>query len=185
LARTASAVALALLLPSGSPARNDPPARGGNAEVAKQRPVGRVGGILIIGNKTTYQSVTLDRLELYPGALFTLSDLKAAERRLARSQLFTVDVRKAIRPTVRAQAPLGEEKPEFWDIVVEVEEVPLAPWAITISDALHLAGTWAIEGAPGLLYQDYGLFPINMVRFCCTGDVNDLPYQKIWCLLPK
>jgi hypothetical protein len=184
-ALTVSAVAVALLYPPGSLARNDPRSQYGDAEIAEQRPVGRVGGILIIGNKRTYQSVTLDRLELYPGEFFTLAGLKAAERRLAWSKLFKVDARRGIRPSVRAQAPRGEEKPEFWDIVVEVEEEPFAPWAITISDTLQLAGTWAIEGPPGVLYQDYGLFPRDVVRFCCTGDVNDLPYPKIWFLLPE
>jgi RNA polymerase sigma factor (sigma-70 family) len=52
-------------------------------KAAEQGPL-RVGQVLVVGNRKTPQSVILDQVQLYPGQVLVLAELRAAERRLER-----------------------------------------------------------------------------------------------------
>ena len=79
----------------------------------------RVGQIIIIGNDHTPQSVILDQLGLYPGALLSQWRLRLAEVRLAGLGRFEIDILRGSWPRVVALAPGGSE---FRDIYVTVSE---------------------------------------------------------------
>jgi outer membrane protein assembly factor BamA len=87
---------------------------GGGTAKDGQRPPLRVGQVIIVGNTKTRDSVILEYVQLFPGQILSLPDLRAAERRLARSGLFEV------RPTVRVVGP--EDPGPFRDILIRVKE---------------------------------------------------------------
>ena len=70
----------------------------------------RVGQIFIIGNEKTGQQTILKQVPLFPGQVFTPSDLSAAERNLSRLKSANIDVIKS------------ELSGVFKDVRIEVEE---------------------------------------------------------------
>jgi polysaccharide export outer membrane protein len=80
----------------------------------------RVGQIFILGNTRTADEVILRELPLYPGAILNHTDVRTAERNLAKLGRFVINREKGIRPTVTVIDPDGESV--FKDIVIRVEE---------------------------------------------------------------
>jgi outer membrane protein assembly complex protein YaeT len=86
----------------------------------QERPVARVGEIIIIGNDTTRQNVILRQVPLLPGQILTYPDLRVAERNLARLNIFEVNPETGVRPTVTVIDPDSDS--EFKNILVTVQE---------------------------------------------------------------
>ncbi len=85
----------------------------------------RVGNVFVVGNSKTPQTVILAQVQIYPGQVLTLPDLRAAERRLEKLNLFEVNPDKGIRPTV---SPIDSAYgSDYRDLVVRVVEKPGAP----------------------------------------------------------
>jgi protein involved in polysaccharide export with SLBB domain len=80
----------------------------------------RVGQIFILGNSRTESDVILHEVPLYPGAVLSCTDVRTAERNLAKFGKFVIDRDKGIRPTVTVIDPDGESV--LKDIVIRVEE---------------------------------------------------------------
>jgi hypothetical protein len=80
----------------------------------------RVGSIFVVGNEKTPQSVILDQVPIAAGQILVASDLRRAERNLARLNLFVVDPQKGIHPTVTVLDPEGDSG--FRDILIQVHE---------------------------------------------------------------
>jgi hypothetical protein len=80
----------------------------------------RIGSIVILGNKTTSESVILDSLSLYSGNRLYSWRMKLAEFRLARLGLYEVDLIRRVRPRVKALDP--EWVSEYKDIEVTLVE---------------------------------------------------------------
>lgn len=92
-----------------------------SAEATPVNPV-RIGDIVIEGNKKTENKIILDQLNLYPGQVLSLPDLRAAEKNLEKLGLFRVEPQNKIRPRVTVLDP--ESPSSFKDILVTVAEKP-------------------------------------------------------------
>ena len=87
-----------------------------------EKPAAKVGEIKIVGNDVTRDNVILRQIGLYPGQTLTYPDLKVAETKLARLNIFEVDPAKGIRPSVTVIDPDGPS--ELKDLLVTVQEQP-------------------------------------------------------------
>jgi RNA polymerase sigma factor (sigma-70 family) len=85
-----------------------------------EKPLARVGQIIIIGNTKTLQGAILKQVSLYPGQVLTYPDMQRAEQNLARTGLFVVDPGNGVRPTVTVRDSSTDS--EFKDIVITVKE---------------------------------------------------------------
>mgnify|MGYP001770759317 CR=1 FL=1 len=79
-------------------------------------PPARVGEILIVGNTVTRQNVILRQLQVYPGQILSVPDIRASERNLARLGIFKQDP----PPSITIIDP--ESESEFKNLLVQVEE---------------------------------------------------------------
>jgi outer membrane protein assembly factor BamA len=80
----------------------------------------RVGQIFILGNTRTSDSVIIDSVALYPGAVLNVADLRRAEENLLRLNRFAVNPQTGAGPTVTVIE--GDEKGPYRDIVIQVQE---------------------------------------------------------------
>ncbi len=87
-----------------------------------EKPETRVGCISILGNKITKDSVILGALGIQSGQLFTPADLLMAEQNLLKLNLFAVDARLGVRPTISIQDNPNNPDCEFKDLLVRVQE---------------------------------------------------------------
>lgn len=86
-------------------------------EVAERQPA-RVGQVMVVGNERTKQNVILRQVPLFPGQVLTYPDLRAAERNLARLNIF--EASETAHPTVTVLDP--ENESEYKDLLVQVQE---------------------------------------------------------------
>jgi outer membrane protein insertion porin family len=86
----------------------------------EEKPLAKVGQIIIQGNDRTKDEVIRKAIVLYPGQTFNYADVKLAERNLEKLGIFEVNKEKGIRPTVTVL----ESDNEFKDIQVQVQETP-------------------------------------------------------------
>lgn len=77
-----------------------------------------VGEVIIVGNTVTKDRVIRRMLGLYPGQTLRYPEVRAAERDLAKLNIFKIDPSLGIRPTVQVLDNPGP----FKDILVKVEE---------------------------------------------------------------
>jgi outer membrane protein assembly complex protein YaeT len=85
-----------------------------------ERPEVHVGQVMIIGNEVTQDRVIRHEIQLFPGQVLTYPELKLAEARLARRNIFEMDPEKGVRPTVQVLEPDSEST--IKDILVQVKE---------------------------------------------------------------
>jgi outer membrane protein assembly complex protein YaeT len=85
-----------------------------------EKPQTRVGQVIIIGNEVTQDRVIRHEIQLFPGQLLTYPELKLAEQRLARRNIFETDPEKGVRPTVTVLEPDSDS--EVKDVLVQVKE---------------------------------------------------------------
>ncbi len=78
----------------------------------------RVGEIIIVGNTYTIESVIRRQLPFKPGDVLDYTQLKTAERNLAKLGVFAVDAGRGIAPTVTVLDDAGRVK----NILVRVRE---------------------------------------------------------------
>ncbi len=118
------------------------------APPGKERVLGYVGQIFIVGNSRTRQNVILDQVAIYPGQALTASDLTRAEKKLARLGIFENSPSNGVRPIVtKVDNPVDPDNP-IKDILISVQEtntgsltfgVGLSPrgrlsWSVVIQD---------------------------------------------------
>jgi hypothetical protein len=133
---------------------------------------GRVGQIFIVGNTVTRDSIILEQLPLFPGAVFTLADLRTAERNLARLKIFKADPPPRVR--IIDQDNPGDST--IKDIRVDVTERPGNIYFWPVMESLQFAAVWCVQGLPAaILVADEGDFPIELIRFALTGDETACP----------
>jgi hypothetical protein len=148
-------VVVALLLLCALPGvRADLPPGTATGEVVREEPLRRVGQIFILGNETVPHGVILRQLCLYPGAVLSTPDLRAAERNLERLGLFHVDAARDLRPTVTALTSGGEER--FVDVRVEVQEKPNARWLWHLHRGARALAAWPLGGPSAALASYFG-----------------------------
>jgi beta-lactamase regulating signal transducer with metallopeptidase domain len=80
----------------------------------------RVGQIIITGNVKTSSDVILKEVSLSPGQVLSYPALRKAEKNLAKLNVFVVDPKKGVRPTVTVID--ADTDGEFKDIVIQVQE---------------------------------------------------------------
>jgi outer membrane protein assembly factor BamA len=82
----------------------------------------RVGQIFVIGNTRTKMSIILDQVRLYPGQVLDFSEIRRAERNLARLSIFRCSPDGAVRPTITVVD--GPEGPDsvYKDVIIKVDE---------------------------------------------------------------
>lgn len=90
------------------------------ADAGAEVELSRVADIKIIGNTITRDSVIREALNLFPGQILDVRELRAAEHRLRRLGLFEADPKRGLGPTVVLERP-GVNEP-FKNIVVMVRE---------------------------------------------------------------
>jgi outer membrane protein assembly factor BamA len=103
----------------------------------------KVGNIIIIGDEITQDTVIRRAVGLYPGQKLRYSDLRKAQRRLARLGFFNVDSNKGIRPSLTVL----ESDDEYKDILVAVQEAPTTKMLISfgIGRDAGLGGSLVLE----------------------------------------
>jgi hypothetical protein len=181
---TRAAILLAILWLAFHPAEADatlPAEERGEVRDDRDKEVcGRVGQIFIIGNTVTLDSIILKQLPLYSGEEFTLSDLRSAERNLARLNLFEAEP----APLVRIMDREGDS--EFKDIRVDVTERPFNIYLWAIEESLEFTAIWMVRGIPAAILETGRdrTFPIELIRFAFTWDRSECPLV-ISQLLPR
>jgi len=86
--------------------------------VVEDRPISYVGEVYIVGNTVTQDRVIRRMLGLYPGQVLRYPELRIAEQQLSRLNIFEMDPKLGVRPTVQALDNPGPLK----DILVKVQE---------------------------------------------------------------
>lgn len=86
----------------------------------QERPPAKVGEIKVVGNEVTRQNVVLRQVPLYPGQTLSYPELRAAERNLARLNIFEMNPDQGVRPTVSVIDP--DSPSEYKDVLVQVQE---------------------------------------------------------------
>lgn len=86
---------------------------------ASEKPLARIGQILLMGNERVSDESIFAHVPLYPGQLLSYTELRKAEKTLAKLGLFVVDPASGVRPTI---AVLEREDSEFKDILITVKE---------------------------------------------------------------
>jgi RNA polymerase sigma factor (sigma-70 family) len=89
-------------------------------EPAQVGEMARIGDVKIVGNSKIPVRLILDAVPLVPGAVLRDTDVRRAERNLARLGLFEMNAAKNIRPTVTVLET--NDGSGFKDIVVRVKE---------------------------------------------------------------
>jgi outer membrane protein assembly complex protein YaeT len=84
-----------------------------------EKPPAKVGHVFIIGNEVTQDRVIRRQLDLYPGQTLRYPELRAAEARLARLNIFDINPELGIRPTISV---LEDTDSEYKDVLVQVKE---------------------------------------------------------------
>jgi general secretion pathway protein D len=92
-----------------------------------ERPPLIVGRVIIIGNKATRDEVILRAIDIYPGQVLRLPELRLAERNLARLGIFEMDPEKGSKPSV---VPIDTDDPTVKDILVTVQEAHIGRFQI-------------------------------------------------------
>jgi len=88
----------------------------------KEKKPARVGQIFVIGNTRTRMSVILRQFGLFLGQVLDYSEIRRAERNLARLNIFRCSPDGAVRPTITVvDGPEGPDS-EFKDVIIKVEE---------------------------------------------------------------
>jgi hypothetical protein len=80
----------------------------------------RVGQIRIVGNDTIGQDVILRAAPIFPGQVLSYPELRSAERKLEQLNLFEVNPKTGIRPTITVVDPDSDSA--FKDILIQVKE---------------------------------------------------------------
>ncbi|HEY7313814.1 MAG TPA: POTRA domain-containing protein [Gemmataceae bacterium] len=172
---TRAAVVLAILLLTVHPAAADGQRpvdeRGEVREDRDQEVCGRVGQIFIIGNTVTLDSVILKQLPLFSGEEFTFSDLRSAERNLARLNLFKADPAPLVRIMDR------ENDSTYKDIRVDVAERPVNIFFSAIGESVEFAAVSVVRGLPAAILRACGenTFPGELIDFIFTGGRSGCP----------
>ncbi|HTU19697.1 MAG TPA: POTRA domain-containing protein [Gemmataceae bacterium] len=149
--------------------RAEPPTR---AKPNPKEPSPRVGQIFIIGNTITRDAVILRQVPFKPGDKFTLSDLRAVQRNLARLQLF----KKAPAPCVRVLDENRDKDDVFKDICIEVAERDCNAFFWALQESLEFIGIWTQWGLQAaILRSEPGTFPNELLHFALSGNKDDLP----------
>ena len=85
----------------------------------EEKPISRVGEVIIVGNTVTQDRVIRRMLQgIQPGQILRYPELRIAERDLARLAIFEMNPEQGIRPIVQALDSPGP----FKDILVKVQE---------------------------------------------------------------
>lgn len=84
-----------------------------------EKPPAKVGQIFIVGNDVTQDRVIRRVIGLYPGQTLRYPELRAAERDLARLNIFEMNPELGIRPTISV---LEDTDSEYKDLLVTVKE---------------------------------------------------------------
>jgi outer membrane protein assembly factor BamA len=103
----------------------------------------KVGQVFVVGNGFTRQDVILSQLPggLSPGSPLRYSDLRDAERNLAKLGIFRVNSDTGVRPTVRL---VNREKGGVYrDVLVQVEETPT--WSVKRMGGVNLRGELVVS----------------------------------------
>jgi len=98
---------------------NLPAAKNTSPDQQSQQPL-MVGEIYIVGNDKTPISEIVKHVDMYPGQVLTVPELRLAEQRLRLSGLFKVNRRQGNRPTISVIE--GDLQGDFRDILVRVKE---------------------------------------------------------------
>jgi hypothetical protein len=117
------------------------------APPGKGRVLGQVGQIFIVGNSRTREDVILEQVALYTGQAVTASDLKRAEKKLARLGIFATFPNAGVRPTVKAlENPLDPDNP-IKDILISVQETNTSSltFGVGVSPRGRLSGSIVIQ----------------------------------------
>ena len=148
-------------------------------EAYQKRRCQRVGQIFIIGNTITRDAIILRQIPFKSGDKFTPSDLRAAERNLARLQLF----KKAPAPSVRVLDGNRERDDVFQDIIVYVAERECNAYFWAVEESLEFIGIWTQWGLhAAVLRSEESTFPKELIRFALSCNKDDLPFA-IWYFL--
>ena len=109
----------------------------------------KAGQIIIVGNEITRQEVILEAIAVFPGQVVRQADLRAAERRLRKLEIFATD----LPPTVTLLDL--EKEGEFKDVLVTVRE--------TVTSSLRLAPgvTSTGELVVSLVWEERNFDPRN------------------------
>lgn len=179
-----AAVLLSMFLLAFPPAAADSPRpmeeRGEVCEDREKEILGHVGQIFILGNTVTPDSIILEQLPLWSGGEFTLSDLRSAERNLARLNLFEANPAPLVRILDR------EDDSKYKDIRVDVSERPFNVYFWAIVESLEFAANWMGRGMPTTIFEAAkgDAFPGELIRFVFTGERSECPFV-ISRLLPQ
>jgi hypothetical protein len=108
------AVGLALSFSAAVCSGQDP------GQPAAKAPESRIGQIFIVGNTVTREDVILNAVNLLPGQVLRIDDLRAAEKNLGRLGIFASS--PEVHPTVAVLDDPTNPDAEYKDVLVTVEE---------------------------------------------------------------
>src|SRR5207245_507667 len=92
------------------------------APPAAAKSLERVGQIFIVGNERTRQDVILRQVRLYPGQVLSEADLRAAEKKLRRLNLFECKPDGSVRPTITVRDNPADPDSPYKDVLISVQE---------------------------------------------------------------
>jgi hypothetical protein len=98
----------------------DVPENGKKAPAKTDDKTVRVGHIRVVGNDATRQDVIRKAVSIFPGQVLTYQELRAAERTLEQLNLFEVNPKTGVRPTVTVVDSDNDDL--FKDILIQVKE---------------------------------------------------------------
>jgi outer membrane protein insertion porin family len=99
------------------------------AQSAAEEQQPRIGRVIIVGNAVTRDEFIRQAVNLYPGQVLQLPELREAERRLAKLGIFEADTKKGGPPTVAA---IATDDPNLRDILVQVKETRTGTWNLMV-----------------------------------------------------
>ena len=134
----------------------------------------RVGQLFILGNDEVPDRIILEQCPLFPGKLASTTDLREAEKNLARLGLFVIDRKRGIRPTVKFLDREDNNEERFFDIQIEVKEKVNAKQLVAIRDSLRFVADCRTWGVCAALYQAEG-FPREILDLLTEGNMADIP----------
>ncbi|HTU19698.1 MAG TPA: hypothetical protein VMG10_16675 [Gemmataceae bacterium] len=131
----------------------------------------RVGQLFITGNDTVPDRIILEQCPLFSGQLASTTDLREAEKNLARLGLFVVDRKRGIKPTVKALDREGDGC--FRDIQIEVKEKANAKLILSLRESIWFVadcGTWGVCAA---VYRAEG-FPRDILNLVTEENIAEI-----------
>jgi outer membrane protein assembly factor BamA len=108
----------------------------------KYKPL-RVGQIFILGNDRTKMNVILRQVGLYPGQVLSISDVRQAQRNLARLNIFKSTPDGAVRPTIIVEDDPNCPESAYKNVIIKVEEDNT--YRVSLKHSLNRKGEWTIH----------------------------------------